>query len=168
MISVPAPRIFAPIVFRKLARSTISGSFATFSRIVWPLARAAAIMMFSVAPTLGKSRYILEPLRRLHDPLIKPCSNLILAPKASNPLICKSIGRLPILHPPGSAISALWNLASNGPNNRFEALSFFTSLYGVFVSTLSGVLIVTLSLPVFCILTPKSAIMSSNTSTSVM
>ena len=61
MVLVPAPLTFAPILFRKLARSTISGSSAAFSMVVVPSASTAAIMMFSVAPTEGKSRYILLP-----------------------------------------------------------------------------------------------------------
>ena len=32
--SVPAPRILAPIPLRKIARSTTSGSFAAFSKVV--------------------------------------------------------------------------------------------------------------------------------------
>ncbi|CEY75638.1 Uncharacterised protein [Streptococcus pneumoniae] len=56
IVPVPAPRTFAPIAFKKLAKSTISGSFAAFSRIVVPFANVAADIMFSVAPTLGKSK----------------------------------------------------------------------------------------------------------------
>ena len=37
MTSVPAPDTFAPMAFRKFARSTICGSFAQFSMIVMPL-----------------------------------------------------------------------------------------------------------------------------------
>ena len=54
--SVPAPRILAPILFKKVAKSTISGSSAAFSMIVFPSAKVAAIITFSVAPTLGKSK----------------------------------------------------------------------------------------------------------------
>ena len=54
--SVPAPITLPPISLMKLAKSTISGSFAAFSIIVVPFASAAAVMMFSVAPTLGKSK----------------------------------------------------------------------------------------------------------------
>lgn len=55
-VPVPAPCICAPMALRHCARSTISGSFAAFSIRVTPSASDAAIMMFSVAPTLGKSR----------------------------------------------------------------------------------------------------------------
>ncbi len=51
MTSVPAPDTFAPMAFRKFARSTICGSFAQFSMIVMPLQRTAASRMFIVAPT---------------------------------------------------------------------------------------------------------------------
>ena len=54
-VSVPAPRTLAPILFNKTAKSTISGSRAAFSITVTPSAKVAAIMIFCVAPTLGKS-----------------------------------------------------------------------------------------------------------------
>ena len=53
----------APMEFRKLARSTIWGSLAAFSMAVVPSARAAAIMMFMVAPTETMSRYTVAPVR---------------------------------------------------------------------------------------------------------
>ena len=56
MTSVPAPLIFAPIEFRKFARSTTCGSRAAFSMTVSPFAFTAARMMFIVAPTVTMSR----------------------------------------------------------------------------------------------------------------
>ena len=56
MVSVPAPRMLAPMELRKLARSTIWGSLAAFSMTVRPSAMTAAIMMFMVAPTETTSR----------------------------------------------------------------------------------------------------------------
>ena len=56
MILVPAPLMLAPMELRNVTRSTISGSSAAFSMTVRPSAVAAAIRIFSVAPTLGKSR----------------------------------------------------------------------------------------------------------------
>ena len=56
IVSVPSPSISAPIFRRKSARSQISGSAAAFSIVVIPFARVAASRIFSVAPTLGKSR----------------------------------------------------------------------------------------------------------------
>ena len=58
---VPAPFTFAPNKFKKLAKSHISGSSAAFSIIVTPSASIDAISIFSVAPTDGKSKYILFP-----------------------------------------------------------------------------------------------------------
>ncbi len=52
----PAPSIFAPALLRKFARSTISGSLAQFSSVVIPSAKTAAIITFSVPPTVGKSK----------------------------------------------------------------------------------------------------------------
>ena len=55
IVSVPAPEIFAPILLRKSAVSTISGSRAAFSMTVVPFAKVAAIIRDSVAPTLTLS-----------------------------------------------------------------------------------------------------------------
>ena len=56
MVSVPAPLILAPILFKKLATSTTWGSLAAFSSMVCPSARAAAIIILMVAPTETTSR----------------------------------------------------------------------------------------------------------------
>ena len=56
MVSLPAPLTLPPIALIMPARSTISGSLAALMMIVSPRANDAAIMMFSVPPTLGKSR----------------------------------------------------------------------------------------------------------------
>ena len=53
MVSEPAPLMLAPMEVRNLARSMISGSRAALSMTVRPLAMQAAIITFSVAPTLG-------------------------------------------------------------------------------------------------------------------
>ena len=55
------PSIWAPIATSIWHRSTISGSRAALSMTVVPLASTAAVMMFSVAPTLGKSSQIEAP-----------------------------------------------------------------------------------------------------------
>ena len=60
---VPAPVILAPISLSMFARSTISGSRAALSMIVVPRARTAAMMRFSVAPTLANSSETMEPVR---------------------------------------------------------------------------------------------------------
>ena len=57
----PAPEILAPQPFKKSARSLISGSRAAFVITVVQSAAAAAIIMFSVAPTLGKESVISAP-----------------------------------------------------------------------------------------------------------
>ena len=51
IVSVPAPRILAPMLFKKVAKSIISGSLATFSMMVVPVARTAAKITLIVAPT---------------------------------------------------------------------------------------------------------------------
>ena len=52
---VPAPETLPPIAFKKFSKSIISGSRAAFLIVVIPLAFTAASIMFSVAPTDGKS-----------------------------------------------------------------------------------------------------------------
>ena len=63
MVSVPAPLTLPPMALMKLARSTTSGSRAAFSSTVRPLAREAAIMMFSVPVTLTMSKKKCAPRR---------------------------------------------------------------------------------------------------------
>ncbi len=65
ILSLPAPRIFAPIAFRKFARSTTSGSRAAFSSTVCPSASVAAIMRFSVPVTVTVSSTRRAPCKRL-------------------------------------------------------------------------------------------------------
>ena len=60
-VDEPMPSIWAPIDTIIRHRSTISGSRAALSMTVVPLASTAAVMMFSVAPTLGKSSQIVVP-----------------------------------------------------------------------------------------------------------
>ncbi len=55
IVSVPAPTTLAPILFKNVCRSMISGSRAALRMTVVPSANVAAIIKFSVAPTLGKS-----------------------------------------------------------------------------------------------------------------
>src|SRR5699024_9802961 len=57
----PPPSTLAPISLSMSHRSTISGSRAALSRTVTPSARTAAVRMFSVAPTEGKSSLISAP-----------------------------------------------------------------------------------------------------------
>ena len=54
--------MFAPADFRKFVRSFISGSIAQFFKVVFPCARVAAIIEFSVAPTLILGNFIRQPL----------------------------------------------------------------------------------------------------------
>ena len=99
--SVPAPRISAPMVFKKLATSTIWGSFAALSIVVVPLAKTLASITLIVAPTETISIYIEVPFNFFALPVIFPFSTLTVAPSASNPFICWSIGLAPNLQPPG-------------------------------------------------------------------
>ena len=62
--------------------------------------------MFSVAPTLGKSKLISVPTILSHLQCIKPHSSSICIPNFLKALRCKSIGLEPISHPP--ACDGLW------------------------------------------------------------
>ena len=64
IVVVPIPLIFAPIATSILARSTTSGSVAQFSRRVVPRASAAAMITFSVPPTVTISKLKSQPIRR--------------------------------------------------------------------------------------------------------
>ena len=87
-------------MFKNLAKSSISGSFAALVNTVVPSAKHEANIIFSVAPTLGKSKFICVPIifSALH--IISPYSSFIFIPNFSNPFKCKSIGLEPISHPP--------------------------------------------------------------------
>ena len=63
MRAVPAPVIFAPILFRQSATSPISGSRAAFSITVVPLASAAAIIAVWVPPTVTFGNTMSPPRR---------------------------------------------------------------------------------------------------------
>ncbi len=98
----PAPLILAPHLFRKHAKSTISGSLAAFFIIVSPSAKTAASIIFSVAPTDGKFNVIFAPLRpfsALQSSM--PCLSFIFTPIFLNADRCISIGLGPNSHPPG-------------------------------------------------------------------
>lgn len=86
--------------------SSISGSFAAFVNIVVPSAKHADNIIFSVAPTLGKSKCICAPIIFSVLQIISPYSSLIFIPNFSNPFKCKSIGLEPISHPP--VCDSLW------------------------------------------------------------
>ena len=82
--SVPAPEILAPIEFKKSARSDISGSLATFVRIVTPSANEAAIIKFSVPVTVTPSNSISAPISFSALASIYPLLSDISAPSFSS------------------------------------------------------------------------------------
>ena len=51
----------------------------------------------------------------------------MVAPIASKPFKCKSIGRVPIAQPPGIATRACPNLANNGPITTIDARILLTN-----------------------------------------
>ena len=105
------------MLFNKVATSIISGSLAAFSIIVRPSALTAASIVLMVAPTETISIKIVAAFRR--TPSVVKCMafslKVIRAPKASNALMCKSIGLGPRSQPPGNPTVASPNLPSKEP-----------------------------------------------------
>ena len=61
----PVHLTLQPMFLKKLIKSLISGSIAQFFRIVFPFAKVAAIIKFSVAPTDIFGNLILFPFKPL-------------------------------------------------------------------------------------------------------
>ena len=128
--SVPAPSIFAPILLRKFARSTTSGSHAAPSMTVTPSERTAAIITLSVPSTVGPYFPFMSicAARSLGaKTLISPPSTRTAEPRPSKPFRCRSIGRSPMTQPPGNATLASLHLPSNGPRTQTDARIFRTT-----------------------------------------
>ena len=115
IFSVPAPFILAPMLLSNSAILDISASLAALFIVVIPFAIDAANMMFIVAPTDAKSKYISAPFNSSAVIMYFEFFLITLAPRLSKPFKCKLMGRVPILHPPGKYISTCLNLASKAP-----------------------------------------------------
>ena len=113
--------MWAPIATRKRQRSATSGSRAAPSIVVTPSAHTAAVTKFSVAPTLGKEKRMSAPTSRGALTVSTPSANVQVAPMASSPAICMSIGRSPKSSPPGRAISILPTRETSGPSRLIDA-----------------------------------------------
>ena len=84
----PSPFISAPILIKKLPRSTTSGSDAALSITVTPSDLTAAIITFAVARTLEPKyppKKISQPFNFPASAQIYPCSIFISAPISDNP-----------------------------------------------------------------------------------
>ena len=132
-VEVPSPEICAPIFRSSSTKSVTSGSRAAFSSTVSPSASAAAINIFSVPVTVIFSNTICAPFSL--PPFgarasMYPCDVPISAPICSSAFKCKSTGRAPIAHPPGSETRAIPTRAINGPSVSTEARIVFTNSYG--------------------------------------
>ena len=126
---VPAPRISAPAARRNPIRSVISGSRAAPCSVTVPFISAQARSRFSVAPTLGIDRKISPSRRSRHAACKIPFSKRNLAPSFASDFTCRSIGRSPNGHPPGSASSAFPHLARSAPRNRIDERIFPASRF---------------------------------------
>ena len=111
----------APIATSIWHRSTTSGSRAALSMVVTPSAHTAAVTMFSVAPTLGKANVTSAPCRRSAVASSSPWLNLNVAPIASRPATCMSIGRAPKSSPPGIDRRTRPQRVSSGPSTLIDA-----------------------------------------------
>ena len=86
-----------------------------------PIAVVAAIIMFSVAPTLGNGKTILLAYILLSQlQLIQLSTVCSFIPNIFNPYKCRSIGLLPISHPPGVQRHAFFIRAETGAKNIIE------------------------------------------------
>ena len=132
MVSVPLPmpRISAPALRRKPARSAISGSLAAFSSTTVPRQPIAASIAFSVAPTLGNGNVMRAGRDFFIRQVIFPASSAVSAPSASSAIRCRSIGRAPSGHPPGSATAACPVRAVSAPRKMTDERIFLASSGG--------------------------------------
>ena len=136
---VPSPSILAPMDFNISHRSTISGSRAALWRTVVPSAKTAAVKMFSVAPTEGKSKRMVEPRSSEASATTAPCSMRVVAPSFSKPVWCISSGREPMASPPGSATLACPQREVSGPRTHTDALNWRTASKSAFDCGFAGV-----------------------------
>ena len=123
MMSVFEPifRISAPMAFSMWQSSWTCGSEAALRIMVWPLALAAAISVFSVAVTLASSSKISAPQRPGVLNLKRLFSKTNWVPNLRKARICVSTRRRPITSPPGGGSTSLPSRASIGPASRMEA-----------------------------------------------
>ena len=128
MRRVPAPSIFAPILLRKLARSTTSGSAAAPSMTVSPSARTAAIITLSVPRTVGRTlpRKLIDAARRLPAKDFDVATLDAIRPHRALqiPSDARSIGRSPMTHPPGSETVAFFLAAQQRPEHANRSAHF--------------------------------------------
>ena len=155
----------APALFRNFTISSISGSLAAFVNIVVPSAKHAANIMFSVAPTLGKSKCICVPSIFSALQIISPYSSFIFIPNFSNPFKCRSIGLEPISQPPGYEKLALLYFPIIAPANITEDLIFLIKFSGI---SYVFILLVSIIILLFFLVTfpPMSLIISNIVCTS--
>ena len=151
-----------------LHKSTISGSRAALSITVTPFARTAAVRMFSVAPTLGNFSSIVAPCKSFAVARMPSLFSSNVAPIASKPKTCKSIGRDPKSSPPGIAMSALPYRPTRGPSTLIDARIRSTCSNGA-TGVMFPVLLSTNScVPILSDCTPSARNRSHIVSTSAM
>ena len=85
LISIVVPIYNTDSYLEKCIKSIISGSLAALVKIVVPLANTDAKIKFSVAPTLGKEKAILQPIKPLPQSHFNlPCLSFIFNPICLN------------------------------------------------------------------------------------
>ena len=121
--------------------------------------------MFSVAPTLGKSKCICVPSIFSALQIISPYSSFIFIPNFSNPFKCRSIGLEPISQPPGYEKLALLYFPIIAPANITEDLIFLIKFSGI---SYVFILLVSIIILLFFLVTfpPMSLIISNIVCTS--
>ena len=89
----------------------------------------AAIIKFSVAPTEIFEKQIFDPTNPLGaEAYTYPCVILYCTPSLDSAFKCKSIGLVPIAHPPGRETFAFPNFESKGPKTNIPARIVLTKL----------------------------------------
>jgi hypothetical protein len=126
----PIPSICAPICISILQRSCTCGSLAAFVKIVFPFAKTAAIIAFSVAVTEASSRKISAPVR-FFAVNVKLSPIFTLEPSSVSTKKCVSSLLLPITSPPGGGRITFPVRASKGPAKSIDALIFIACSLGI-------------------------------------
>ena len=101
-------------------------------------ARVAAIKMFSVPPTVGKSRWMSAPTSSSTSPWIMPFFSSKRQPRASRPRRCRSMGRVPMAQPPGRDTRASPHRASKRAENEDRRPHLANDVVGRFAERDAG------------------------------
>ena len=153
------------ILRRNSTRFMTCGSSAASSTVVLPVRNAAIMSIFSVAVTAKFARRCTSLPLSAHWNAIFSHSPIFVYPYARNAERCSSIGRFPMLHPPGYGISSAPNLfRSAGKRNIPTRIFLIFSRSRCSIERLE--LSIVIVLPTQVILDQRDSIIDRNVSTS--